>query len=254
MTLAIMQPYFFPYLGYFHGIAAVDKYILYDQLAYIKEGWIHRNRYLGVGGPAYFVARTRSKSSFAKIGEIELFDHPAWRKKILHAFLYNYRTRPFFDEVFPVLERVVNAEAGLLTDLCALSIQEVCAFLEIPTEVSRDPAPFREMEEKLAANEADLPALFPAIRLEAPERKVYRAIAMCQIERTDTYVNAIGGQALYRKEEFRRNGIALHFVQTRPHPYPQSTRTFYPNLSILDVLMNCGKQGTQLLLREYDLV
>ncbi len=255
MTLAIMQPYFFPYLGTFQCIAAVGKFIQYDQVAYIKDGWIHRNRLLEVGRePVYFGAEVMRKSSFAKIGDIELVAGTAWRKKIRQAFLHNYKARPFFNEVFPLVERVVNADVGLLADLCALSTQQVCAYLEIPTEVSRDSAPFREMEEKLAANEADLPALFPSIRLDPPVRRVFRVIAMCQAEGATTYVNAIGGQALYRKDDFRRNGVALHFVQTRPYCYPQSTRTFHPHLSILDVLMNCGKQGTQQLLREYDLV
>lgn len=255
MALAIMQPYFFPYLGIFQCISAVGKYILYDRLSYIKDGWIHRNRFLEVHRePVYFAAEVRNKSSFARICDIELAPGNVWRKKILQAFLHNYKARPFFDEAFPILERVVNADVGLLTDLCALSIQGVCAHLEIPTVVSRDATPFQDMEAKFAGNEADLPALFPSIHLEVPDRKTFRVIAMCQIEGASTYVNAIGGQALYRKDEFERNGIALRFVQTRPHAYPQATRTFHPNLSILDVLTNCGKQGTQQLLREYDLV
>lgn len=255
MTLAIMQPYLFPYLGYFQAIAAVDKYILYDRLPYIKKGWIHRNRYLEIHRePVYFAAEVRNRSSLTRICDIELVAGNGWRRKLLQAFLHNYKARPFFDEVFPIIERVINADVALLTDLCALGIHQVCAYLDIPTDVSRDFARFSDMEEQLARSAAELPSRFPTIRLELPDRKVFRILAMCQLEGASTYVNAIGGQALYRKDEFERNGVALRFVQTRPHAYPQSTPTFHPNLSILDVLMNCGKTGTRRLLGEYDLI
>jgi hypothetical protein len=255
MKLAIMQPYFFPYLGYFQGICAVDKYILYDNLAYIKEGWINRNRYLVMHGkPTYFNAQIKMRSSFTKINDIELVEHRAWRQKMLNSIFFNYKPRPFFGEIYPLVELVVNADVALLTDLCALSIRTVCGYLEIPTEMTRDTSKYLALEERLASNEANFQLLFPLVCLQNLERKVIRVIEICHMEGADAFVNAIGGQSLYDKDEFNQNHIDLFFVHTRPYAYPQSTPVFYPHLSIIDVLMNCGKEGTQQLLQQYDLI
>jgi hypothetical protein len=255
MKLAIMQPYFFPYLGYFQGICAVDKYLLYDNLAYIKEGWINRNRYLVTRGtPIYFIAPVKGKSSFAKIKDVELVEDRIWRQKLLKSIVVNYKRRPFFDEVYPLVEHVVNADLSLLTDLCSLSIRTICDYLDIATEMASGSAKFLELEAQLSSDEADLQKRFPSIRLETLERKVFRAIAMCHIEKAEVFVNAIGGQSLYNKAEFKNNNIDLFFVRTRPYSYPQSTPDFYPDLSIIDVLMNCGKEGTRRLLQQFDLI
>ena len=255
MKLAIMQPYFFPYLGYFQGICAVDKYILYDNIAYIKGGWINRNRYLLTRGtPMYFIVPIKGKSSFAKIKDVELVEERSWRDKMLKFIFFNYKRRPFFIEIYPLVEQVVNADVALLTDLCSLSIRTICNYLDITTEMATDSAKFLDMEAKLSADEADLQQLFPSIRLDRFERKVIRAIAMCHIEKADVFVNAIGGRCLYDKEEFKNNDIDLFFIYTCPYSYPQSTPDFYPDLSIIDVLMNCGKEGTRRLLRQYQLI
>lgn len=255
MKLAVMQPYFFPYLGYFQGICAVDRYILYDNLAYIKEGWINRNRYLVTHGtPMYFIAPIKGKSSFAKIKDVELVEERSWRQKMLKSIAVNYKRRPFFGDIYPVVEQVVNADVALLTDLCSLSIRTICNYLDITTEMANGTAKFLELEVKLSAPEADLQQLFPSIRLNTLERKVMRAIAICHQEGASVFINAIGGRSLYDKEEFKNNNIDLFFIYTCPYAYPQSTSAFYPDLSIIDVLMNCGKEGTRQLLQQYQLI
>lgn len=254
MKLAVMQPYFFPYLGYFQGIHSVDKYLLYDQLAYLKEGWVHRNRFLVVNDqPAYFTANVKKKSSFARICDIELVENPVWRKKILHSIFLNYKSRLYFDEIYPLVESVVNADVSRIAELSVLSVKTVCEYLEISTDVCSDTSKYLQLEEKLA-DEANLLVNFPRLRLKHFERKVVRALEICRIEGANIFINAIGGQSLYSKDEFRANNVDLFFVQTRPYAYSQPASAFYPHLSIIDVLMNCGKAGTQQLLQQYDLV
>lgn len=249
-----MQPYFFPYLGYYQGIHSVDKYLLYDQVTYLKEGWVHRNRFLVVNGqPSYFMARLQQKSSNMRLCEVKLDEKLNWRKKILHSVLYNYRRRPYFNEIYPLVERVVYANVSRIVELSVLSIKTICEYLEINTNVCSDTSKFIELEEKLN-DEDNLHINFPSLNLEIFERKVVRALEICRIEKANTFINAIGGQVLYSKEEFRANNVDLFFLQTRPYAYSQPASIFYPHLSIIDVLMNCGKAGTQELLQQYDLV
>jgi hypothetical protein len=255
MKLGIMQPYFFPYLGYFQGIYAVDKYILYDNLAYIKDGWMNRNRLLVVKGkPTYFIVEIKRKSSNKKISEIEVVDGIFWRQKILKSIFYNYRNRPFFEEIYPLIERVINSDVKFLSELNFYSIIVVSNYLDIKTNITTDTSKYLELENKLSCERADLFSLFPSIKLNKPERKVVRAIEICRSEGANIFINAIGGQTLYDKAEFLRNNIKILFVKTNKYSYQQSTAEFHPNLSIIDVLMNCGKDGTKKLLNEYTLI
>ncbi len=255
MKLGIMQPYFFPYLGYYQGIYAADKYILYDNLAFIKDGWMNKNRFLVVNGePNYFIVEVKKRSSFKKISDIELVDNNSWRKKILNLILYNYKRRPFFDEIYPIVERVINAKVELLTELNSNSIIEVCNYLDIKTEINTNTSKYFQLEKKLSNDEIDISVRFPSIRLNNPDKKIIRVLEICRLEGAEIFINAIGGQKLYDKEEFERNNIKLLFVQTNQYSYEQSTKVFYPQLSIIDVLMNCGKDGTKELLSEYTLI
>lgn len=255
MKLAIMQPYFFPYIGYYQAISAVDKYILYDNLAYIKEGWMNRNRFLVVNGkPTYFAVEIKEKSSYKKISDIELVDDKRWRNKILKSIFYNYKSSPYFDEIYPIIERIVNAEIRFLTELNSKSIIEICNYLNLKTKIMTDVSEYFQLENQLSNGEIDISERFPSIKLHRSEKKVIRAIEICQLEGAEIFINAIGGQDLYDKVEFELNGIKLFFIQTNPYSYQQSTEKFYPHLSIIDVLMNCGKDGTKKLLHDYTLI
>jgi hypothetical protein len=246
------QPYLFPYLGFYQLVGAVDRFIIYDNLNYIQYGWINRNRFLVVGGePAYFNAVTEDSSSFKKIRDIKLSPKTNWRRKLLNTFFLNYKRCPFFDETQALIEPIILDQTDSLSRLCAKSIVDVCRHLEIKTEIIENPD-YQQLEQSLESD--DLPAAFPSITLRNPERKVFRVIAVCQMMGANQFVNAIGGQALYDKEEFRANAIDLRFLRSRDQPYRQTAEIYHPNLSIIDVLMNCGKQGTMERLGNYELV
>lgn len=255
MKLAIMQPYFFPYIGYYQAISAVDKYMLYDNLNYIKEGFVNRNRYLVVNGsPSYFIAPIRHKSSFTKIRDVELVADNTWKRKMLNSFYCHYKRAPHFNEVISVIEGVLETDTNLLTTLNARSIIDVSRYLDIPTKITSDTEEYRYLEEILLCEDEKLVSYFPYIQSKSLDRKVVRVIEICKKEKADILINAIGGQALYRKDVFADFNIALYFIKTEDFLYPQQSRTFHPNLSIIDVLMNCGKEGTKELLRKYTLI
>ena len=108
MKLAIMQPYFLPYIGYFQAIHAVDKYILYDNLTFIKDAWMNRNRLmLSNGAITTFSVPIIAKSSNTMIADIRIDNSQKWAEKLLKTIFLNYKKAPFFDEIFPIFEKLL---------------------------------------------------------------------------------------------------------------------------------------------------
>jgi len=246
------QPYFFPYLGFYQLIHAVDQFVIYDSFNYIKSGWVNRNRLLVVGaGPAYFTVPTEHGSSFKRIRDMKLSSHRNWRRKLLSTLVMNYKRCPFFVETYALIEAIIESETDSLSELSTRSIVDVCKHLEIKTSLITNPV-YEALESDLQQN--SLSETFPAVKLEQPSKSCVRLIAICQMLGASEFVNAIGGQTLYYKSDFQANGIDLHFLRSQDEPYQQTTRQYHAGLSIVDVLMNCGKEGTIKRLSNYDLV
>jgi hypothetical protein len=255
MKLAIMQPYFFPYIGYFQCIHAADKYILYENLDYITEGWMHRNRILVKNSqPVYINARLSGKSSNKKISEIALDPSPQWKRKLLNSIQLNYGGSAYFEEVFPLIQNLVNGPHELLFEYNAAIIRGISSFLGIDTEIVSRNSNYLSLEEQLETIDGNNYGSFPHLELTRPIKKVARVLEICAAEKAAVFLNAIGGQELYSKDEFKAYGIDLFFIKTGNIHYPQFSREFYPHLSVIDVLMHNGKQGTKELLNNYELV
>ena len=253
MKLAIMQPYFMPYIGYFQAIKAVDKYILYSNLTFIKDGWMNRNRLQLRNGQVQIISvPLKHKSSNTMIYDIEVDNSQPWQKKLLKTIFLNYKPATYFDEIYPFLEDLLTKQYNTLSELNAETIRAIAKYLDISTEIESDNTRFLDMEQLLDVVEDDY-SVMPFLKTH-PVRKVARVLEMCRREDCHDFVNAIGGQALYSKEEFKLYGIDLHFVQTHEFTYPQLAPGFEPNLSIIDVLMHNGKEGTKKLLNEYTLI
>jgi hypothetical protein len=248
VKLAIMQPYFFPYLGYFQLIHATDRFILYDNLYYIKKGWINRNRILEINrGPVFWGVNVQTKSSYTKIREIRIDHTTQWQKKVIKQVYYNYKRSRFFNEVFPIIETTINEDYEFLTDLNEISIKRVAIFLDISTEIVREHLRYETLEQELALTD------YSRVK-NGEDRKSKRIISICKNEQADIYINLPGGQGLYDKKTFAEAKIDLQFIKTLPYSYHQNADTFYSDLSIVDVLMHCGKEGTKRLLTQYELI
>ncbi len=253
MRLAIMQPYFFPYIGYFQLIAAADKFILYDNLCYIKKGWINRNRIRLKGRDVvYCSVPVRGVSSFAKIRDVKIDYSQRWPGKFLDLISFNYRKAPFFDEVFPVIENAVSVEAERIGELNCHTVRTVAGFLGIATEITDDISPYQDLEEAVRNGSEMVPELTRSYQVA--DVKSTRVIYICKKEDAQVYINAIGGKGLYYKDQFARNGIELHFVESSFTPYDQFGDEFAPGLSVIDVLMHCGREGTQRRLKDFRLI
>ena len=214
MKLAIMQPYFFPYVGYFQLIAAADLFVVYDNVKYTKKGWINRNRLLQNGKDATFTVPLKSGSDSLDIRERELAGDFN-RGKLLNQFKGAYQRAPFFAETFPLVEQVVRHEEGNLFRFLHHALVETCRHLGLAT-------PFRISSE---------------IPIDHRLQSQDKVLAMCEALHADTYVNAIGGLDLYSRDAFRARGIELKFIRSKPIEYPQFGGPFVPWLSIVDVMM-----------------
>jgi hypothetical protein len=255
MKLAIMQPYFFPYIGYFQAIKAVDKYILYENLDYITQGWMHRNRILVKNQKTVYInVKLVGKSSNKKINEIELVQNYIWKKKLINSIDLNYRGSLFFDDVFPLIKNLIEHEEKYLFIYNSNIINKICEFLDIKTTIETKNNNYLYLENALD-NLAETNYLSqPDLLKTNPIKKVSRVIKICQKEKATTFINAIGGLQLYSKEEFKDYGIDLLFIESKPYQYNQFSDTFHPHLSIIDVLMHNGKEGTKHLINNYILI
>ena len=214
MKLAIMQPYFLPYIGYYQLIAAVDTFIVYDNIKYTKKGWINRNRFLLNGVDAHFTLPLKKDSDSLDVVERELtaeFD----RSKLLNQFKGAYARAPYFTKTFPLLEDIVRCEERNLFSYIHHSIVEMCAHLGINTEI-------RSSSE---------------ITIDQRLKSQDKVLALCRALGAKTYINPIGGMELYAKREFSEHGIELEFIKAKPFEYFQFGAPFVPWLSIVDVLM-----------------
>lgn len=238
MTLAIMQPYFLPYIGYMQLLNAVDTFVFYDDVAFINRGWINRNRVLANGRELLFTIPLKDASQNRLINEIALSDEPKWRDKLLRTVEQSYRKAPQFAEVMPMTERMIRFQANTrsnvsVADYCFHSFSELMAYLGITT--------------RLVASSA----IYENSHLKAQER----ILDICRQEGAERYINPIGGTELYKAEPFAQLGCELRFIQPRPVAYPQlGTADFVPWLSILDILMNNAPAATLELLLDFDLI
>ena len=229
MKLAIMQPYFMPYIGYWQLMAAVDTYLVYDDVHYIKGGWVSRNHILLNGEKHMFTITLNGASPNKLFNEITIKDD---FKKFSRLIESAYRKAPYYAEVSALLEKIYSYEDKTLGAFMMNSFQVVLGYLEIDTKL----------------------ILSSVLEKDNSLRGKDKVKHICHIMGADTYYNAIGGQGLYDKEDFMADGIDLHFVQTNLVPYTQFANEFAPGLSIIDVLMHNGKEGTKKLLNEYTLI
>ncbi len=229
MKLGIMQPYFFPYIGYFQLINAVDLFVLYDDVNYIKQGWINRNYILLKGARHLISLELRDCSSFKHINQIMVGFN---RHKMIKSIYQAYTKAPYFKAVFPIIEDCLLQEEQNLATFVGYSIQAVASYLKIKTSF----------------------VLSSEINKDSSLRGQSKVMSICNLLSASQYINSIGGTELYSKKTFEKANIELHFLRTRNVSYKQfNSAEFVPNLSIIDMLMFCPVADIQSFMEEYEL-
>lgn len=233
MKAAVMQPYFFPYLGYFQLIAAVDHFVAWDDVQYINRGWVNRNRILLNGEPAYVTLALEKAPQTANINERRIIDRTVTTQKILGQLHAAYRKAPHYDETRALVERVLAYESDNLGLFLFNSLGEVCRHLGISTAL--------QLSSRMPKDDAGLTGSA-------------RVIAICQATGATTYVNAIGGRELYDAADFANAGLDLRFIEMLPCEYSQLPGNFVPYLSIIDVMMFNDLSTIRTFLQRYALL
>lgn len=231
MIMAGNQPYFIPYIGYWQLINAVDIFIISDDYNYIDKGWVNRNRILQNGKAAFFNIEIDHATSNKKIDELFLSEKMRVDKKLLQIRTV-YRKAPFFEEGFSLIQQIFECKEKNLAVFLEHSIRCVCSYLGITTKIIRS---------------SSIPG-------NSEYRREYRIYDQCRFVGVDTYINAIGGRALYSYEQFHNQGIKLGFIQTGDIQYKQFDNEFIPYLSILDVIMFNSKEEIREMLAQYTIL
>ncbi len=227
-----MQPYFFPYIGYFQLINSVDSFVIYDDVNFIKKGWINRNNIL-VNNSAYlFSIPLQNVSQNKLINEIFISDLDKWRIDFLKTISSSYKKAPFFLEVYSLIERIISFKELNLALYVKNCLQILCEFLDINTNL----------------------ILSSEIEKNNELRGEDKIIDICLKMNSIQYINAIGGIELYSGEHFNEKNIDLKFIKTENIVYHQFKNEFIPWLSIIDVIMFNSKEDTKKILNKYELI
>jgi len=231
VKVGIMQPYFFPYLGYWQLINAVDRYVVYDDVTYIKGGWINRNNILLNGVKYLITLPLEQASSFKNINEIDVTHNEIALSKVIKTLKSAYSKAPYYPLIMPMVEKLLR-ENTKIAGLNYNSIREIGRYLGITTEII--------LSSELKKDNS----------LKAQEKVLH----INKLLGSDTYYNAIGGLELYSREEFEKHGMGLYFVQMGDIQYPQYKNEFVSGLSIVDVLMFNSVETIRGFLENYTLV
>jgi len=228
-----MQPYLFPYLGYFQLINAVDTFVIYDDVQYIKRGWINRNRIL-VGGEDHLFSFSVEHDAQEKMIHERRYDESFTRES--HQFLktlkHEYAKAEQFQSVMSLVSDILGQDERNVARMNALSIQRICDYLGITTSLLQSSGMNKDCSLTGAERILHINALLEGRR----------------------YINPIGGEHLYSRDAFAKHGIDLQFLKSHEVRYQQQGECFVPSLSIIDVLMFNHPQQVLGLLSEYDLV
>lgn len=232
MKLGIMQPYFLPYIGYWQLMNAVDKYVIYDDVNFIKGGWINRNRILMNNEGKMINLQMNGASPNKLINEVEVLGNPIQNKKLLKTIESCYKKAPYYSNVFPVIESIINQDEKNLAKYLEFSIRQICKYLSIDTEI----------------------IVSSTINKNNDLRGQDKVIEISKVLGADQYFNAIGGQDLYSYDDFSAHEMKLSFLKTESVEYKQFNNEFVSNLSIIDVMMFNSRYQIENMLKMYELL
>jgi len=234
MELGIMQPYFFPYIGYFQLMNVVDEFVIYDNIQFSKKGWINRNRMLVNGTDTYFTIPLQKDSDFLDIRNRRLAE--SWvseKTKVLNRMKGAYRKAPYFDPVYELIKNCILIDESNLFSYLLYTLSQIKTYLDINT-------PF---------------IISSSIPIDHSLKAEKKVLEIVKYKKAKTYINPIGGMELYKKEDFKKEGIELLFLKSKNIEYKQFSNSFVPWLSIVDVMMfNSRETISEYLNNSYKLI
>ncbi len=230
-TVVVMQPYFFPYLGYFQLVAASSVFVNLQDVTYIKGGWINRNQFLVQGRAHLFTVPLGAASSHRTIDATPIADTSDWRPRFLRLLEQAYARAPFRDNILSLVSKVIDQPCPSIGRLAEESVRAVCAHVGLAPHWRHS----------------------PEFQFSDGRKGSARVRGICQALDATRYVNAPGGKALYDKQDFGRAGIELRFLRPVLPQYEQAGGPFVSGLSIIDVLMFNSPEQTRAWMEAYEL-
>ena len=235
MKLGIMQPYFFPYLGYFSLIKNTDKWVVFDTPQYINKGWVNRNRVLSPSkeGFSYITVPVVKHSRDIRIKDV-LIDHSRdWKAKIMGQMDYYRKHAPHYMETKEILDELFRRDIDGISELNIAALDMVCGYLGIAFDYSVFSGNTMGIDSVGGPDEWSLEI----------SKKMGASI----------YVNPPGGRSFFNKEKFDKAGIGLRFLTQRLSIYNTYPYNFVPGLSIIDVMMFNSPTDINNMLEDYEL-
>lgn len=228
-----MQPYFFPYIGYFQLMHLCDEFIVFDTVQYIKKGWINRNRILHpTDTPAYINVPIQKFKSNTLIKDILIDNKVDWKKPIIDRLQQYYQNAPYKEKVIAFVEGCFAEEFTSLSELNTHLLKKVCGYLNIECHITTLSKSNIEFQNAAAPDEWGL--------------------NICKALGAKTYLNAPGGILFFDKNKYTKENIEIKFINPTLGNYIQNHETFIPGLSILDVMMFNDVKDIQEMLINYE--
>ncbi len=232
--IAIMQPYFFPYIGYFSLMEYADEFILFDTAQYDRKGWMNRNRILKPDQGWQYIRAGVMKPEFQTlIKDVTIDPNEEWRRVIIRQLEHYRKTAPYYKETIALVQNTLALPAETLTQFNRNGLEIVRDYLSITCPI------YVYSEMKLAIGKVIHPGQW--------------ALRISQTLGADEYVNPPGGRDIFDPSEFLDANIRLSFLTHRLPQYDQRRQGFEEGLSIIDVLMFNPVSAVRQLLSEYDL-
>ncbi len=236
MKIAIMQPYFFPYVGYFSLIKHTEKFILFDTVQFIRHGWIDRNRVLKQNdGWIYVQVPILNKGRDVKIIDLKIDNNQDWKNKIFSQLKHYKKTAPYYFKVIHLLNEIFLFEYDSIVLLNLQILKSICAYLNIENHIEI----FSDMNLKID-------------EVKSPDEW---ALNICKSLNTiSEYWNPPGGISFFDKLKYNKEGIELKFCSVILKDYNQKRSNFVNGLSIIDVMMFNSPEEINLMLDQYEFI
>lgn len=241
MSLGLMQPYLFPYLGYFQLMNCVDTYVFYENVQYIKNGWVNRNRiFVNVkkNQTHYFTFSVAKEHYKKNIDQRHYSNLKEDCNKLKRNLFQSYRDALNFEEAYELIEDILDFQNDNVAYFNMNANHKIAEYLGVTTKITC-------ME---TVKDAAFWEKFTQLNHED------KVIHICKYFKENSYINAINGMSLYHRDFFAAKGIDLKFIKMKEVEYSQFSKQFVPCLSILDVIMHNKLQDSKEMLERYQLI
>lgn len=235
MKLGIMQPYFFPYIGYFQLINYADKWVVFDVVQFIRHGWINRNRILKPSeGWQYITVPLKKYRRETPIKDILISGETDWQDRIFRQLEHYKKKAPYYSQVLDYLEDCFSSKDTNILDLNIISLKKTCKYLGIKFDYSV----FSEMN----------------LEIDPVSHPGEWALKISEALNASEYVNPPGGREIFNKKQFEEANIDLNFLEVNLKEYNQRRSTFEDGLSMIDVMMFNSPEEINEFLDDYSII